>query len=73
MNEQPPTHGTLRFKMEAGDPVVLRFEYKGAKYTMRIVQGVFAVWPTGQMGADGNPTFHAQVQPQVVVSKDTAS
>ncbi len=70
MNTPPPAK-TLPLKVEHGDPLVVRFEHAGQKYTMRVTNTVLAVWPTGVTGLDGLPTFNVQMAPIMAVSKES--
>jgi|HubBroStandDraft_5_1064220.scaffolds.fasta_scaffold161145_1 hypothetical protein len=70
MNIPPPAHGTLKIKVESGDPVVVRYEHGGVKYTLRVVTNIVAVWPTGKKDAQGNPEFSINMSPIITVTKE---
>jgi hypothetical protein len=74
INVPPPASGTLKIRTETGDPTVVRFDYKGIKYVMRIAHSIVAVWPTGgPPSPDGTPAFNVQLAPTITISKETGS
>jgi hypothetical protein len=74
MMNVPIPPNALKFKVESGDPVVVRFDHKGTKYVMRIAQSVIALWPAGGPPLpDGTPQFSVQLAPAIVVTKESGS
>ena len=67
----PPGHGDLKFKVESGDPIIVRVTYQGANYVIRLSQSILAVWPAiGMTDPTGMPIFNVQAAPTMTVSKE---
>lgn len=73
MNVPPNLGPGLPFKVEAGEPTIVRVTHQGQKYILRINQAVLAVFVGPGLAPDGNPNFGIQSGNVLGVQKDTSS
>jgi hypothetical protein len=69
----PPPGPSIPFKVETGDPTIIRVTYQGHKYILRLNQAVLAVFVGPGLAPDGNPNFGIQSGNVLGIQKDPAS